>query len=251
MTTPPDSTETNDPSVNARRLIRSLDRASLATALADGDWPYASLVMTACGHDAAPLLLISDLAEHTKNIDADPRCSLLFDGTVALDNPLTGARVTVLGTLAPSDDEALLARYVARHPDAAAYSQFTDFRLFRMEIERAHIVSGFGDIHWIDGADVRFNAASAGPLAAAEPDVVAHMNADHADAVQLYAANLLGLAGDDWTLTGVDPEGVDLRSGGAVARLDFDREVGDAEAARAALVRLVKKARAAVPDGKK
>lgn len=237
--------------MKVRRLIRSLDRASLATALADGDWPYASLVMTACGHDAAPLLLISDLAEHTKNIDADPRCALLFDGTGGLDNPLTGARVTVLGTVAPSDDEALLARYVARHPDAAAYAQFADFRLFRMEIERAHIVAGFGDIHWIDGADVRFDAASAKPLATAEPDVVEHMNTDHADAVQLYAANLLGLGGDDWSLTGVDPEGVDLRSGGAVARLDFDRDVGDAEAARAELVRLVKKARAAASDGKK
>lgn len=240
----PETIETETPGVKARRLIRSLDRASLATAMADGDWPYASLVMTACGQDAAPLLLISDLAEHTKNIEADPRGALLFDGTGGLDNPLTGARVTVLGRLAPSDDEALLARFVARHPDAAGYSQFADFRLFRMEIERAHIVAGFGDIHWIDGADIRFDAAATGPLAAAEPDVVEHMNTDHADAVQLYAVNLLGLEGDNWSLTGVDPEGVDLRNGGAVARLEFDRVADDAEAARAALVRLVKKARA-------
>ena len=237
------TSEKQSPGAKARHLIRALDRASLATVLAEGDWPYASLVMTACGHDAAPLLLISDLAEHTRNLEADSRAALLFDGTGGLDNPLTGARVTVLGRLAPSDDDALLARYVARHPDAAAYAGFADFRLFRMEVERAHIVAGFGDIHWIDGPDIRFDAEAADALAASEPDIVEHMNTDHADAVQLYATRLLGLQGDEWSMTGVDPEGTDLRNGGAVGRLDFDRAVTDAEGARAELVRLVKEAR--------
>ena len=250
MTTDPSTAETETPGTKTRRLVRSCDRASLATALADGNWPYASLVMTACGHDAAPLLLISDLAEHTRNIAADPRGALLFDATAGLDNPLTGARVTVMGKLTASDDEGLLQRYVARHPDSAGYAEFTDFRLFRMEVERAHIVAGFGDIHWIDGADIKFDDTGVGALAAAEAEIVEHMNDDHADAVQLYATNLLGLPGEGWTMTGVDAEGADLRNGGAVARLSFDRVVADAEAARAELVRLVKAARAKDGDAK-
>ena len=103
--------ETASPETTSRRLIRACDRAVLSTALVGSGWPYGSLVMAACDHAARPLLLISDLAQHTKNLGADTRASLLFDGTVGMDNPLTGARVTVTGHLAPSEDSALIARY--------------------------------------------------------------------------------------------------------------------------------------------
>ena len=90
-------TKTNEPAPGAlsRRLIRACDRAVLSTSLVNTEWPYGSLVMTACDHGAKPILLISDLAEHTTNLATNNRASLLFDGTVGLDNPLTGARVTV------------------------------------------------------------------------------------------------------------------------------------------------------------
>ena len=90
-----------------------------------------------------------------------------------------------------------------------------------------------------------FDASSARALAEAETEIVAHMNADHTDAVQLYATKLLGRSGNGWALTGVDPEGADLKRGGEVARLPFDTIVRDAEGARAELVRLVKRARSA------
>lgn len=228
----------------SRRLIRACDRAVLSTALPDGAWPYGSLVMTACDHAANPLLLISDLAEHTTNLGHDSRASLLFDGTVGLDSPLTGARVTVLGTISKTDDPALAARYTARHPESQMFAGFGDFNFYEMTVERAHIVAGFGVIHWIDSSDLLFDIAGFEDLAAAEDDIVTHMNEDHADAVQLYATSLLGLKAGDWTMTGVDPEGCDLRNGGDVARLDFEKPAENAEAARAALVRLVKAARA-------
>lgn len=231
------------PGARARRLVRVADRAALATALGDGGWPYASLVLTACGHDAAPLVLISDLAEHTRNVAADSRASLLFDDTAGLDSPLTGARATVLGRLVRADDPGLTARYVARHPDAADYAGFADFALYRMEVERAHLVAGFGEIHWIEAAEVSFDSATMAGLAAAEDGIVAHMNADHAGAIQLYATVLMGLTGEGWTMTGIDPEGADLRRGGAVGRLDFGCIVATPEAARAELVRLVQQAR--------
>src|SRR5215469_565128 len=121
------------PADAARLLMRSRDRATLATTLAGSSWPYASLVLVAADLDASPLLLISALAEHTKNLLAEPRASLLFDDTAGLDDPLTGARATVLGELRPDPDPYRLARFTARHPAAAAYVGFADFKLYRME----------------------------------------------------------------------------------------------------------------------
>ncbi len=226
-----------------RRLIRASDRATLATSLAGDSWPYASFVMVACDYSAAPLLLISDLAEHTKNIRRDPRASLLFEATAGLDTPLTGLRATVLGRLGVCADSALLARYVRRHADAAGYVGFADFNLYRLQPERIHMVAGFGAIDWVAAADVLFEDSDATELAAHEAGIVDHMNADHADAITLYAQNLLGLSGDGWVMTGIDPEGCDLRYGGARARLEFDQIVTDAASARAMLVALVEKSR--------
>ena len=113
-----------------------------------------------------------------------------------------------------------------------------------MVVERAHLVAGFGRIHWITAGDLLFRLSDTETLALREPDVVEHMNEDHADAVELYATVLLGQPGGGWKLTGIDPEGCDLRLEGRTARLDFDHPVADAEAARMELVRLVRKARA-------
>jgi hypothetical protein len=230
-----------------RRLVRGLDRAYLATlGRADGHAagePYASLVLAACLPDASPVLLISTLADHTKNLLADPRASLLFDGTAGLDEPLTGARAGLQGRFVKDESEASRARFLARHPGAAMYAGFKDFAFWRMEIRAAHLVAGFGRIHWLDAGDVRDHVADAADLIAAERGVVEHMNTDHADAVQLYATKLVGRAGEGWVLTGVDPEGADLRRGGEVARLPFEKRATDAEKARVELVRMVKRAR--------
>jgi putative heme iron utilization protein len=228
-----------------RNLMRSLDRASLACALPAGEdtgWPYASLVLVAVDHDLAPLLLLSNLAEHTKAIAADGRVSLLFDGTAGLDQHLTGPRVSLLGRAARTNDERLKQRYLARHPDAALYAGFGDFNFYRVAPERGHLVGGFGKIRWLSTAELLPEAPPA-LLVESETDIVGHMNADHADAVQLYAGKLLGLAGADWKMTGIDTEGVDLRCGGRVARLAFDQPITNATEARKVLIALVTKAR--------
>ncbi len=231
----------------ARHVMRGAATAALSTLDRDSGAPYGSLVQTACLYDATPVLLISTLAEHTQNALADPTASILFDGTAGLEEPLTGPRVTAVGRLEPTDDDAVRARFLARHPGAAGYAGFADFGFWRLAIERAHLVAGFGKIVWIDAADLRFDASAAADLAARETDIVGHMNADHADAIQLYAAadGATGGAenGGTWTMTGVDPEGVDLRRGPDRRRIDFERPVHDADAARAALVAMVKAAR--------
>lgn len=239
-----------DMSRMVRALLRGLDRAALATALpafppgdAEATWPYASLVLAAVDHDLSPILLLSDLAEHTKAITADGRVSLLFDGTGGLDQPLTGPRVTLLGRATPTTDERLARRFLSRHPDAAIYAGFKDFHFYRVALERAHLVAGFGRIRWLEAADL-LPAPSPG-LAEGEAAIVSHMNDDHADALQLYAEKLLGLTAGDWRMTGIDAEGIDLRQGGRVARLPFDAPLADVAEARKVLVALVGRARAA------
>lgn len=232
-----------DPAATARRIVRSTARGALGTVLRDADGaPYVSLVLIATDHRGAPLLLLSSLADHTRNLERDPRASLLFDATGELEDPLAGERVTLQGPLQVSDDPRHRARYLARHPSAAAYADFGDFTLYHMEPERAHLIGGFGRIFWLDGAELLTDDRPA--LIADEDEILTHMNAEHQDAVQLYA-RLLGHAGGDWTLTGIDPEGCDLRSGPRTGRLAFDQPVHDAETARGELVRLVKRARTA------
>ncbi|HZQ02018.1 MAG TPA: DUF2470 domain-containing protein [Reyranella sp.] len=238
---------TDDLSRAVRDLIRGQDRAALACLLPDGAAParpYASLVLVAFAHDLSPLLLLSDLAEHSKAIASDPRVSLLFDGTQGLDQPLTGSRVSIVGYARTLDDERLKHRYLARHPDASMYAAFRDFRFYRVTIERAHLVAGFGKIRWLGVAELA-SSPTADALVDAEPGIVAHMNRDHADALDLYATRLLGLGGRGWRMTGIDSEGLDLRLGGRVARLALPAPVEDAAGARQALIALVGKARAA------
>jgi hypothetical protein len=224
----------------ARRLLRQEQRGTLATSM--GGAPYASLVLIAADLDASPFLLLSDLAQHSRNIAFDPRVSLLIDGTAGCRDPLTGPRLTVIGQARAVEDPRGLARFTARHPTSAVYSGFADFRLYRVTVERGHLIAGFGRIHWIDGRDLLF-AADAAALAAAEPEILTHMNEHHADAVADYARGLLGRAGANWRMTGIDPEGADLVGDGETARLDFCAPVLTPAAARAALVELAQKAR--------
>jgi heme iron utilization protein len=245
--------ESVDPGRLCRRLMRRQAHAALATSLPGepGARPYVSLVAVACDLDASPLLLLSDLAQHSRNIAAEPRVSLLFDGDArSAADPLAEPRLSLQGEVVRLDDKWLLARFVARHPGAAAYAGFGDFHLYRVTIGRGHLVAGFGRISWIEPDELRF-ADNTRALAGAEDGILAHMNTDHADAVALYATRLLHRAGAGWRMTGIDPEGIDLRGDTDVARLGFADHgmapVRDAKGAREALVALVAAARPA-PD---
>lgn len=226
----------------ARRLMRRCRHAALATSL-DGR-PYVSLVAVACRPDATPLLLLSDLAQHTRNLAADPLVSLLFaDPAGAAPDPLAGPRLSLLGRVEGSADPGETACFAARHPASAAYAGFADFRLYRVAIERGHLVAGFGRISWVAGDALRVSPEAAA-LQAAEADIVRHMNADHEAALALYAERLLGRRGGaGWRMTGIDPDGIDLRRDDEVARLDFAAPVPTPAAAREALVALVAAAR--------
>jgi len=212
-------------------VMRATDRAALATS--QGGWPFASLVLVALDHDASPLLLISDLSEHAKNIKAERRISLLFDGTQGLDDPLTGPRVTVLGEAASVEDARLKARFLARHPSAELYAGFADFHLHRVAVAQAHLVAGFGRIHWVEARDLLVTADAS--FAREETVTIAAVNAD--PKMVNAAVRSLRLDGEGWRFTGADPEGLDLRCGGSIARLALPLPSLSAEAVRDALAR--------------
>ncbi|NIA68025.1 DUF2470 domain-containing protein [Pelagibius litoralis] len=249
------------PGVQGRGLLRRAERASLATSLqrdGSGD-PYASLVIVAVDQDASPLLLLSDLADHTANLKASPRAGLLIDGTAGHQDPLTGPRLSLQGSLGRVESAAALQRFQNRHPGAALYAGFGDFNLYRFTVDKAHLVAGFGAIHWIDAESLLYDCSAAEVLAAAESDIVAHMNEDHADALALIARHLLhqddgGQGEDPWVMTGIDPEGFDLRGPGGLQRVDFAGHftgpIADAQAARAALVALTQQARKLAEAGR-
>lgn len=209
-----------DAATLSRRLMRQQDRTALATLNAEQRRPYVSLAMVACDFDATPILLLSDLAVHTRNLAADPNVTLLFDGTPGFEPALTGPRVSVVGRLLKTDEPRHRQRYLARHPDAGSYADFDDFSFYRLEMEEAHLVAGFGRIEPVAGSDL---CLPIDPVAwqAYETGVVEHMNDDHIDAIELYANVLLKTPGKGWRMTACDPEGCDLRLAQNALRLSF------------------------------
>jgi hypothetical protein len=208
--------------------------------------PYCSLVNVASHADGSPILLISRLAIHTKNILGDPRVSLMLDERAEGD-PLEGARIMLSGRAEEAegaDLEIARRRYLSVHPSAEAFVSFADFSFFRIRASGTHLVAGFGRI--VDLKPDRFltDISDAAALLEAEQGAIDHMNADHRDATNLYATRLLGAAAADWRCTGCDPDGIDLQAGGKTLRLDFPERVTSPGELRKMLVRLAGEARA-------
>jgi heme iron utilization protein len=222
----------------ARRLVRTTLKASLATIDRHTGHPYPSLVLLATEPDGTPIFLISRLALHTRNLEADPRASLLIDGTGGLDDPMTGARVTLVGQAQPRSNATALRRFLARHAAAEAYAGFADFSMYGLTINHGHFIGGFGRIVDLAAPCLMVNTNDAHALIGAEPEIVAHMNQDHADAVGLYATELAGCAPGAWRMTAIDPEGLDLLHCTKAARVDFAAPVRTPVEARSALVAL-------------
>lgn len=231
-----------------RSGLKAPDAPGGAGPVVEGSYPYASLTKVAFDHDGTPLLLLSDLADHSANLKANPRAGLLFDGTMGYRDPLAGGRVALIGRVEPCDDSPdenrLRQRYLSRHVASELYAAFADFRLYRYHIEGAHLIGGFAKAMWVSAEDLLLDCADSAELAEAEPQILAHMNADHADAIAAIAKNTLKLPTAKWRMAGIDPEGWDLYDGRNHARCPFDAKVTNAAEARKALVAQAKAARA-------
>ena len=235
-----------DPGRLTRSLLRRSRQGALATLMAGSGDPYCSLVNVASHADGAPILLISRLALHTRNILADDRVSLMLDERAAGD-PLEGARIMLSGRAeeARGDDVTILRRrYLSAHPSAEAFVDFQDFSFFRINPSATHLVAGFGRIIDLKPEQFLTAIADAGALLEAEPSAIDHMNTDHRDTMNLYATKLLGAEAAEWRCTGCDPGGIDLQAGSIVLRLDFPERVTGPGELRKMLVRLADEARA-------
>jgi putative heme iron utilization protein len=231
----------------ARSLLRRSRQGALATLVPGSGDPYCSLVNVASHADGSPILLISRLALHTRNILGDSRVSLMLDERAEGD-PLEGSRIMLAGRAEEAKGEHLenlRRRYLNAHPSAEAYVNFKDFSFFGIQPMGAHLVAGFGRIVDLKPEQFLTDISDAGAVLEAEQGAIEHMNADHRDAMNLYATRLLGADAADWRCTGCDPDGIDLACGTTTLRLDFPRRIVTPAALRQVLKELADQARAA------
>src|SRR5579872_6414319 len=219
MAEAPSSQAAFDPNAQAKRLIRMAREASLATIDRASGAPFATLVGVASDYDGAPLLLLSTLSSHTKNLALDPRASLLLTSPRLRGDPLNRPRLTLVGALAATPEPSAKARYVARNPKAKLYAGFGDFAVFRMDIASVHFNGGFARAAPLTPLDVATDLAGSEPLLRVETELLREVNA-HGPS---YLAQRIEGGGKPlrWRAIGLDPEGLDLSAGASVARIAF------------------------------
>ena len=233
----------------ARTLVYLGRMGTLSTlSLKHPGHPFGSLMPYALDGQGRPLFLISAMAMHTQNLQADPRASLLVLQPGWGGDPLAAGRVTLMGEAIPLPDaEAPEARktYLARHPNAEYWVDFEDFGFYRLEVANVYFVGGFAAMDWVPAAD--YLAARPDPLADAASGIIEHMNRDHADALVTLARVLAGPPADEASMVAVDRLGFKLRikSGARLhsARIAFPREVTTPEACRSALIEMLRDCR--------
>jgi putative heme iron utilization protein len=226
----------------ARHVLRTIRAGALATLEAETGAPFASLVSIATDMDGAPLFLLSELAAHTRHLERDPRASLLLCAGGKGD-PLAHPRLTLTGQVIPDDTPRLRRRFLERHPKAALYADFADFSIHRFVLEAGHLNGGFARAARLAAGEILSDLTGAEALIDAEAGAVEHMNAEHRDALALYATVLCGGEPAAWRASGIDPNGMDLAAGDLTLRLDFPERVHDSGALRRMLVRLAGEAR--------
>jgi heme iron utilization protein len=240
MTTPASRSFTG---TEARLLLRRARTAALGTSNLDPKGPYVSLANIATDGQGYPVIFISRLAWHTRNIEARPEASLMVAEIPAEGDALTGPRVTVLGQFEPVPKEAIAERYAHHHPAARTYLDFPDFSFWRLKPRKIHAVAGFGRIETMTPDEVFLPESTAAAVMNQAESAIIHMNGDHADAVELYAVKLLGADAGKWRITAIDPDGAQLELEDKVLRLAFEKPAEKAADLRQIFVTLAHKAR--------
>lgn len=234
----------------AKQLLRQATQGSLAALENESGHPLASRVTVATDIDGTPIILISELSQHTAALMNDPRCSLLV-GEIGRGDPLTHPRMTLICSAKQLDrqsDEGQRAkkRFLMRHSSAALYANFGDFHFFKLEIERANLNGGFAKAYSLKAEDfVLDDGTLCAAFADAEDGVIDHMNEDHQKAITHYAKTAAPeLTADDdepsWLMTGIDPDGFDLRADDIALRIPFENAPIQADDIRAVLVKMAK-----------
>jgi heme iron utilization protein len=237
-----------NPVAVAKTLLRATRAGALATIDRNTGHPFASLVNIATDVDGSPFIAVSRLSTHTANIERDPRASLLLAATGRGD-PLAHPRLTVLGSFAKveraePEGHRLRRRFLSHHPKSQLYIDLPDFTFWRLSVVAGHLNGGFARARDLTAGEFMTDIAGAEEMIEIEEGAIEHMNADHADALRLYATRLLGETDGPWKVTGIDPDGLDLALGDRMVRMAFAERVADGSALRKILADYGKRARA-------
>jgi heme iron utilization protein len=233
----------------AKQFLRSTRSGVLSSFSAKFDgYPFGSVMPFVLGHDCQPIVLISTIAEHTKNIIANPKVSLLvFAGAEDLH---ANGRLTLIGEAEQLDknDADVMARYCRYFPESTGYLAMHDFQFYRINITQARYIAGFGKMSWMAGDEIVDVNQSINTIAKLETSMIEHMNADHADSMMQYCAYFYSIYPQAVDLIGIDSEGFDVEAVIEdiiqVLRFQFESPIFDAHSARMAFVALSKTARA-------
>jgi putative heme iron utilization protein len=211
-------------------------------------FPFGSLMPYSLDDQGRPIFLISTMAMHTQNLQADPRASLFVTEPGAGGDPLGSSRVTLIGSVSRIPEPDLAAArtvYLMHYPDSKYWVDFDDFSFYRMDVLDAYYVGGFGVMGWVAALD--YSQAQSDPLIEHKSDIMQHMNADHKDALILLAKQFAGIEALEAEMTSVDRLGFHLRlktqDGVKGARIGFLREVMNPRQTREVFVEMVKQAR--------
>ncbi|MCA3633319.1 MAG: HugZ family protein [Methylobacterium sp.] len=233
-----------DPVALGRHLLRAIRVGALGTLDSASGFPITTLTSVATDLDGAPILLVSGLSHHTRNLKADPRCSLLL-GEGGRGDPLAHPRLTLVAEARLTEDPVIRRRFLARHPKAKLYVDFPDFAFFRLEPIRMLLNGGFARAFDGEASHILSPLEDRAAYAELEEGAVDHMNEDHAETLELYARLLCKMPGGAWRATGLDPHGLDLGLNDRTARIAFNPPIQDGIALRKALKQMAEMARAA------
>lgn len=249
----------------ARFLIRSCQKAFLATELSKksldkktftskNSIPYSTFVMTASDYDGSPLILLSNLSEHTKNLKTNNLASLLFyeeqkeidlfpefdnsDLPYDYEDPMSRPRLTVIGELKISKEAHHKKRFSLRHPTSNFYINFKDMNIYKLHVKLAHITAGFAKVKWFFTNEILYDVKVS--LKNDEFSIIKHMNDHHQESINLYEKNLFTQSSikGNWKLIGIDPEGFDMRLKENVKRYNFENPIKKIEILRSVFIKL-------------
>ncbi len=209
----------------ARRMARMCRSGALATQARDTGTPYVSFCATAFDGIGQPVFLFSDLADHTRNIQACEQVSFLCERASSLSNPQAGPRVTLVGRMERTIQPDLCSLFLQMHPSAKMYASFNDFNFYRLHIEKAHYVGGFGRAIWMDAGQYLGDSAAFLSFLKKQEEMVQLLNRDFPTFAAICATKLLKLRGKNWQVLRVDTDGIDLKLASKVVRYPFEKEV--------------------------
>jgi heme iron utilization protein len=223
----------------AREIVRTHRCGVLSTQSSKlPGYPYGSALPHVTDHLGRPVILISHLAEHTHNIEADARASFIVHAPGA--DLQSQPRTTVVGEArAITDTDAIAQRYLRYYPDHKQYLQIGGFRFYSIEPVQVRFIQGFGGLHWISGE----HYLAPTDLTQAENSVLEHMNRDHGEALRAYCRHVHSIEALDAQMIGIDCDGFDVRADGQVLRFTFPEPVTGSGQVRSALIALADEAR--------